>query len=194
MGLGGAFYGTAAAGGTAPRELGTAFQLTPPSAPGGAWTQTVLYNFGSGSGEGSTPNTLTITSDGAIYGTTYGTNIWTRGDGTVFALTPPTSPGGAWGYATLVNFGNDRHPASPLVLRDGDLYGAFLDAQGGAVFELQPPPAPGGAWTTTYLHEFTNYQQPVGNLVMDEAGTIFGVTAAAPGQPPSGTVYAITTE
>jgi hypothetical protein len=119
--------------------------------------------------------------------------IWLRLCRAVFALTPPTPPGGAWGHATLVNFGND-HAASPLILRDGNLYATFLDAQGGAVFELQPPSAPGGAWTASYIHQFTNYQQPVGNVVVDDPGTIFGVTAAAPGQPPSGTVYAIATK
>ena len=42
----GALYGTTAYGGL--YSEGTVFKLTPPAKPGGAWTETVLYNFTAG--------------------------------------------------------------------------------------------------------------------------------------------------
>jgi len=41
----GNLYGTTSSGGL--NRLGTAFKLSPPKAGGTAWTQTVIYNFGS---------------------------------------------------------------------------------------------------------------------------------------------------
>jgi len=40
----GELYGTTGSGG-GPAQAGTVFELTPPSAPGGVWTETVLYAF-----------------------------------------------------------------------------------------------------------------------------------------------------
>jgi hypothetical protein len=51
-----------------------------------------------------------------------------------------------------------------------------------------------GAWTMTTLHVFTNGQVPTGDLVVKPDGAVYGTTAAAPGQPAGGTVFAITME
>ena len=91
-------------------HAGTIFELTPPVAPGGAWTETVLHRFGTGK-DGCYPFFApTIASDGSLYGTTYGTIIIITypgyaGDGTVFKLTPPATPGGAWTKTILYSFG-----------------------------------------------------------------------------------------
>src|SRR5579863_6298578 len=45
--LSGKLYGTTSLGG--PSGDGTVFQISPPSSPGGAWTGTLLYSFGSNS-------------------------------------------------------------------------------------------------------------------------------------------------
>ena len=42
----GNLYGTTSGGGLCSYTCGTAFQLSPPSAPGGSWTHTVLHQFG----------------------------------------------------------------------------------------------------------------------------------------------------
>jgi hypothetical protein len=42
----GSFFGTAAGGGA--NGLGVVYQFLPPSQPGGAWTETVLYSFQGG--------------------------------------------------------------------------------------------------------------------------------------------------
>jgi len=190
----GVFYVTMS---NTPGGLGSVVQLTPPAAPGGRWTETLLYRFQSGGDDAGNPNSLTLAGDGTLYGTTYGFDLdGDIGRGTVFQLTPPPSPGGHWSYTALRDF-EDFHPDVPLILRNGNLYGAFESnygsAYGGAVFELQPPSTPGGKWTLTYLHQFTGGQSPFGNLVMDEAGTIFGTTIST-AEPYTGTVFAITTK
>jgi|SRR5580658_426125 hypothetical protein len=195
MGADGVFYGTTLYGGTAPGELGEVFQLTRPAAPGGAWTETVLHNFGYGDGSASSPNSLTVAGDGTVYGTSSGPTFFTNGAGTVFKLAPPSSPGGSWAYTVLKNFGEGGvAPDSPLILRNGNLYGAITSPAGGVLFELQPPATPGGAWTTTYLHNFRNGQMPGGAMVMDSDGTIYGVTVAPRAQQPGGTVFRITSK
>src|SRR5437588_1911087 len=46
----GALYGTTQHGGnTGGSGFGTVFKLTPPQVQGGAWTETILYNFQNGS-------------------------------------------------------------------------------------------------------------------------------------------------
>src|SRR5580658_96706 len=195
MGANGVFYGTTLYGGTAPGEKGQVFQLAPPTAPGGAWTETVLHNFGYADGQAAAPNSLTVAGNGTLYGTTYGTNFFNRGTGVVFDLTPPTSPGGHWVYTVLENFGpGGIHPDSPLILRNGNLYGAISSSAGGVLFELQPPVSAGGAWTTTYLRNFRNGQMPGGAMVMDSDGTIYGVTVAPRAHQPGGTVFRITSK
>jgi hypothetical protein len=196
----GVLYGTTAKGGNAPGQLGEVFQLTPPATPGGAWTLTALYSFGAPGTYVGNPNSLTVASDGTIYGTTYG---WDQdgigtGFGAAFQLTPPASPGGAWTYTNLTTPNPNRHFVTPLVLANGHLYGAYgtgrEGASGGAVFELTPPAAPSGAWTMTTLHTFTDGQLPIANLLVGSHGTVYGGAGAypAPPQPAIGTVYAIT--
>src|SRR5271154_5602458 len=96
----GTLYGTTVSGGAA--GLGTAFALTPPAVSGGAWTETVLYSFGSG-GDGASPYAaLAVGKSGRLYGTTpYGGAF---GSGTVFVLPPPLSQGGSWTETILHSF------------------------------------------------------------------------------------------
>jgi hypothetical protein len=81
IGSGGVLYGTTESGGTS--GSGTVF-LTPPATPGGAWTETLLYNF-TGSSDGSGPWANVIVGEGVLLGTTL--NGGTSGNGTVFSLT-----------------------------------------------------------------------------------------------------------
>jgi len=163
----------------------------------------VLYNFtGSlytGPDGGGPMSGLIEGPDGAFYGTTrYGG----AGFGTVFKLTQPSSPGGAWAETVLYTFPNPfsgdgtdgAYPASPLVLApDGSLCGATAGGGGycistfgcGTVFSLTPPSPPATTWNETVLYRFTGGPdgvQPNG-LVMT-GGTLYGTAAFSQVKPP----------
>jgi hypothetical protein len=190
----GAPYGTTVWGGAA--EMGTVFELTPPAAPGGPWIETVLYSFTGQNGDGYNPYTgVLIGADGALYGTTEGGGIVTSACpsscGTVFVLTRPDSPGGAWKETVLHRFtgqhGNGANPRAALVMSgSGAFYGTTLRGGSGScsdnggtgcgtVFELSPPPSPGNAWTQNALYSFTDQD---GDGAAPNAGVAVGGSGA----------------
>ena len=85
-------YGTTTYGGSSASGGGIVFKLAPPIEPGGAWAESVLYNFCSASGcsDGENPQAgLVQDAAGNLYGTTeYGGNpsCPNNGCGTVFKL------------------------------------------------------------------------------------------------------------
>lgn len=112
IGADGTLYGTTGFGGAdcvAADGCGTVFALSPPSAPGGAWTETVIHSFAGSPGDGTNPAGLTFGKGGQLYGTTHGGGAYggSGGYGTIFKLTPPSSPSGAWTESVQFNF-NDR--------------------------------------------------------------------------------------
>jgi uncharacterized repeat protein (TIGR03803 family) len=201
LGPDGVLYGTTGEGG--PGDWGTFFKLTPPGAPGGAWTEHVLYGF--------TPANP-APSGGVIAGregTYFGTGEGLTGLGTVFELIPP-SAGKGWTESVLYSFTHGTDGYSPFgVISDksGNLYGAALDggnpnpknclsAGCGTVYELSPPAAPGGAWTETTLYDFAGGSDggnPKGPLVLLK-GLLFGATSygGTPNVGSGGTVFRIT--
>ena len=171
----------------------SAFRLKPPATPGGAWTETVLHAFYPSNGPAGNPIALTVAGNGTLYGTAYGNDPpLGGGESTIFQLTPPSAAGAQWTYANLTVPTNTEHFNTPVVIANGRLYGGITTGTGGSIYELLPPSSSGGDWTLTTLYTFTNGQIPSGNLVAGEDGTIYGTTAAAPGQPSGGTVFAIT--
>ena len=87
----GNLYGTTSGGGTSGAN-GTVFELTPPSTSGGAWTESVLWNFGNGT-DGTIPVAgLIMDASGNLYGTTDSGGMYNGG--TVFELMPPSTVGG----------------------------------------------------------------------------------------------------
>jgi len=206
IGKSGVLYGTTFSGGTT--GSGTVFSLTPPPSPGGAWTETVLYNFTGGS-DGGNPNAgPAIGKSGVLYGTT--SSGGTTGNGTVFSLTPPVSPGGAWKETVLHGFtggtgGSEAFSLGGVVIGLGVLYGVTLSGGTGTctyigilgcgtVFSLTPPVSPGGAWTETVLHGFTGDNGggdgafPSG-VVIGKSGVLYGTTIGNTGY---GTVFSLT--
>jgi uncharacterized repeat protein (TIGR03803 family) len=145
VGAGGVLYGTTAFGGSAACGCGTVFQLTPPSAPSGTWTESVIYSFTGSNGDGSGPvASVVVGQNGALYGTTqYG---GTASLGTVFELTRPTVTGGAWTETVLHSFtgenGDGATPVAALVMSStGVLYGTTSGggtAGKGTVFAVAP--------------------------------------------------------
>jgi len=103
---GGALFGTTIYGGIGSCEsdagCGTVFALEPPASTVSPWLQFVLYSF-TGFADGGNPTTsLVIGHEDKIYGTN-GPGF-TSGAGTLFSLTPPSSPGGTWTENVLHDF------------------------------------------------------------------------------------------
>lgn len=192
MDAAGNLYGTTGYDGTGQCTLlgsvvgcGTVYELSPPSQPGGTWTETVLYNF-QGGNDGYVPQgDLVFDKAGNLYGATlfgggrgkncnflYGGNC-----GIIFELSPPKTKGGAWTEKVLHSFagveqwssvGDGGDPNGGLVLDGvGNLYGTtevgdfncpHSSEQGcGTVFRLAPPGGDGGAWAETILHTFKGF-------------------------------------
>jgi len=199
----GQLYGTTEYGGAS--ADGVVFELTPPSAPGGAWTETVLYTFTNQNGDGAFPWAgVVIGPNGVLYGTT--TEGGTAGLGAVYDLAPPATPGAAWTETVLYSFTGTSDGSDPLggviVNSAGVLYGTTLNFGGspscsgyycGTVFALQPPASPGGTWTQTVLHSFSGGSQGAGpwaGLTMGKSGALYGTTSVD-GASNTGTVFAL---
>ncbi|HLW88650.1 MAG TPA: choice-of-anchor tandem repeat GloVer-containing protein [Terriglobales bacterium] len=177
---------------------GTVFELSPPSQPGGSWTETVLYRFTGGADQGYPRGTLIFDSKGNLYGVTdvggYGMN------GTVFQLIPPSTPGGDWTETTLYAFGSHYrdglYPVAGLAFDEsGNLYGTTGGGGNkgcGTVFQLKPP-ATSGEWTEKVVHAFqggTDGSGPTGGLILVR-GALMSTTENG-GQYDQGTVFQIT--
>jgi uncharacterized repeat protein (TIGR03803 family) len=203
IGPGGVLYGTTQLGGTS--NNGTVFSLTPPAAPGGPWTETLLHSFAGAPTDGATPfeARVAIGPGGVLYGTTY--NGGTSNNGAVFSLTPPAAPGGAWTETLLHSFaGSPDDGANPqegvVISGAGILYGTTVSGglsdcifeYCGTAFSLKPPASPGGAWTETVLYRFNNSigSNPEGSLVIG-SGVLYGTTSLG-GTASNGTVFSLT--
>jgi uncharacterized repeat protein (TIGR03803 family) len=195
---GGNLYGTTQCGGANgddPFCTGTVFELTPPSALGGNWTESILWSFDGT--DGLYPSAgLIMDAGGNLYGTTacggtYG-DCGNSDGGTVFELMPPSISGGKWTESVLWNFGNgiDGHsPYAGLIMDTaGNLYGTTGGGfngpgggtyNGGTAFELTPPSISGGNWTESILRSFGNGsdgQTPNASLIIDSGGNLYGTT------------------
>jgi uncharacterized repeat protein (TIGR03803 family) len=186
----GSLYGTLRY--AAPNENASAvFRLT--KLASGSWKEGRIYEFANQSLD-LTDAGVIADKAGNLYGTTYlgGTGSCQDGCGTVFELSPPSSPGDGWTETTLYNFtgtGGDADPRGALVFDSaGNLYGTSFGQDGtdGEVFELSP--ATGGGWTEAVLYSFTGGEdgsRPMSNLVLDDAGNLYG-TAFGSGRISSG--------
>jgi uncharacterized protein (TIGR03437 family) len=190
IGAGGVIYGTAAGGNA---DGGAVFSLTPPTSPSGVWVEALLYSFPAG---GVGPSALAIGGGGVLYGaTTYGgtagtallCNFLPSGCGTVFSLTPPASPGGAWTAATLYSFtgrNDGAYPAGVAIGSGGVLYGVGSNGGSsggggnGVVFALTPPgkQSGSGAWTESVLYSGGS----TANLAIGAGGVLYAVIRSSP--------------
>jgi uncharacterized repeat protein (TIGR03803 family) len=186
----GNLYGTTQAGGS--NNTGTVFELSPPSTPGGNWTETVIYFFPADGSQGYWPfGRLIFDGIGNLYGTTEfggtgtaGANCAISGCGTVFQLKPPATAGQSWTGSVLYNFGSfdgdGIEPGRGLAFRLGSLYGTTQSGGGydnGTVFRLA---LDHGIWTETLLYSFTGTEGavPLGRLILDNEGNLYGTTRA----------------
>jgi uncharacterized repeat protein (TIGR03803 family) len=174
----GNLFGTTTEGGSGKCTggCGTVFELKP--APGGSWTETVLYSF-QGGDDGAAPAAgLVFDRAGNLYGTTIGGGPSL--DGTVFQL---MRSDGSWKETVLHRFtGSDgAYPVDSLILDDaGNLYGTTVFGgrfNGGTVFQLTHS----GTWTEAVLYHFTGGNDgldPEAGLSLDQRGALYGTTIA----------------
>ena len=174
---------------------GEVFELSPPSSPGGAWTETVLYTFCSltNCADGSDPYNagVVLDSQGNLYGTTKGGGQC-GGCGVVYELSPPSGGGAPWTETIIFAFqegldsglGGATAPFGGVVFdSNGNLYGTTefggVNAWGN-VYELSPPSIAGGSWTGTNLYSFCSVifcvdgRNPQSGVVLDSQGNIYG--------------------
>ena len=179
----GILYGATNYGGAS--GMGIVYELAPPVTPGGAWTETILHNFGGI--DGAYPYaSLALAASGTLYGTTELGGA--SGNGTVFELVPPSGSGEPWTETVLYNFsgGSDGYSpyAVPTIGATGALYGTTVaggSSDKGTVFKLTPPGTGGGAWKETVLHNFNGSDGgfPYAGVVFGANGAIYGTTAGS---------------
>jgi uncharacterized repeat protein (TIGR03803 family) len=151
--------------------------------------ETILYNFGSYSGDGILPSGALIRdAAGNLYGTTQSGG--TLGLGTVFKLDTIGKE------AVLHNFaGGTKDGEVPFLaglVRDskGNLYGATNEGgrfSFGTVFKL----APSGKETLLHSFDGKDGKIPYGSLILDGKGNLYGTTSAG-GAYGGGVVYEVT--
>jgi hypothetical protein len=144
-------------GGDCTWGCGTVFELAPPAVSGGVWTETVLYHFEAPYAppyttcpaqqcDASDPaGGVVFGPNGVLYGTTVQGGPFSTG--TIFGLTPPASPGGAWTEAVLYDAsfyaptgGYTSFPSSPyagLTAGKGGVFYGTGTGDAGMVFALK---------------------------------------------------------
>src|ERR1700730_4682812 len=177
----GDLFGTTVYGGTS--DLGTAFELMPPTTPGRHWKETLLYSFGQNT---CYPQTnLTFDLKGNLFGTAGGCPYQPP---IVFQLTPPAVRGASWTETVLHSFTNGRDartPDSGVVLdASGNVYGATASGalrNKGVIFQLKPAAIQGGTWSENVLYNFLDRSDggiPGAGPILGADGALYGTTTA----------------
>ena len=187
----GNLYGTTYAGGVS--NDGTVFEVTR------AGKERILYSFAGGADGANPIAALAIDKAGNLYGTT--TSGGSSGKGTVYMLSVPTLPGGAWKEKVLHAFGTGTDGAIPVagatLDTSGNLYGT-TSAGGtygyGTVFQLKRSAS---SWSENILHDFALGSDggiPYAGLVLDSKGILYGAATEGGGGASSGggTVFELT--
>jgi uncharacterized repeat protein (TIGR03803 family) len=184
----GNLYGTA----------GSAFELSPDR---NSWTELILHEFPSFSGDGVDPYAgLIMDAVGNLYGTTEmgGTNNACGGGcGTAYELSPTSD--GKWKETIVHNFrsfpGDGDFPSLGALAIDesGSLFGTTTgggETGWGTVYKLTH--RSGGKWKETILHNFApgnGGEQPGAGVIRDKAGNLYGTTVGGGSGCDCGVVY-----
>jgi uncharacterized repeat protein (TIGR03803 family) len=193
----GNLYGTAYYGGSGVAcgvsgGCGVAFELSPPSSPGGVWTETIVHNFctevvTNQCLDGDLPaSQLVLDGSGNLYGTTGGGGAGYGNSGTVFEF---SRGAGGWEETVLYNFcslGQESfcpdglYPRAGVIFdKSGNLYGTTTSGGsansigGGTVYELSPGSS---AWSEAILLAFpspTSASDPEAAVSFDGLGNLY---------------------
>jgi len=164
----GNIYGTTPHGGQGAN--GVVYKLTRSN---GGWTETVLYRFQGGDGDGAIPYAgVAFDQAGNLWGTTGFGGPYDNG--TVYELVPS---GGSWTESVVHYFLGASDGANPyaglIVDQSGNFYGATYGYDGTTpkVYELS---SANGGWTYSVLYSLGFNQGIIGKLAMDAAGNLYG--------------------
>jgi uncharacterized repeat protein (TIGR03803 family) len=199
QGADGNFYGTTSGGGA--YAAGTVFKMV---VSGNSATLQVLHSFSGADGNGPVAGLLQATTDGYLYGTTYGGGAFSRGE--VFKVDTKGQ-----NFSILHSFsGTDgESPVAPLVQDSaGNFYGttwAGGDFSCGPYFWTANYPYPGGAGygcgtvfkmdpagNVTVLHVFEeppDGNAPYAGLLFGTDGNLYGTTYFGGTSTSFGTVF-----
>jgi uncharacterized repeat protein (TIGR03803 family) len=169
----------------------------------GTWSETTLYNFcaATNCADGWEPSgRLLMDAGGNIFGTTQGGGAGAQctadhGCGVAYALTAAGKYKVLYNFCSRNNCRDGQYPASGII-KDaaGDFAGTTYGGgtgPGGTVFSLHH----GTTWTEAVLYDFCSAQNctdgggPTAPLVVDNAGNLFGTTAAGGANGDYGTVF-----
>ena len=209
----GNLYGTTSAGGiqSCSGGCGIVFKLQPPSLPGGAWTETVLYRFkgvpsGNGNGDAASPNGMVFDRHGNLFGMAYGGGYCHTDEtgtycyGAVYKLTAPAGSGHPWTEHVLYRFyGPSGAPQSAIFDKSGNLYGSAVWGKYGfgMIFTLHPSTTTRSSWVESAVYNLKGGSDGafvVTGLAFDESGKLYGSTLGGGlNSPPGyGTVIQLT--
>jgi hypothetical protein len=202
----GNLYGVTAGGGICllphyeSYPCGIVYELSPPANTGGAWTETVLYEFGTNLADGSNPaGNLVRDKWGNLYGVTVYSSSSSNGGtgcGDFYELSPPSQQGGPWTETILYTFQgylyNDGCEPMGRLVSDakGNIYGptalggalaSSMPPKGystGGIFEMSPPTTAGGAWTESFTQSLGGGIYPEGGLTIDRKGILYGTVGS----------------
>jgi uncharacterized repeat protein (TIGR03803 family) len=188
----GKLFGVAGTGGTGTCSggCGYLFEITPPTAAGGAWSKMDVFDFPAAD---TSCSISASDAGGNLYGVGGGTAV---PNGTICKLIRPVATGESWAFTNLYEFrgvarghsiGDGSGPLGVTFDRKGNLWGATASGgycqqfEGGScfgtLFLLTPPSTPAGTWTESVLHRFSNGDQnPISGVVIDKAGALYGIT------------------
>lgn len=169
----GAVYGTTLLGGDTPCACGTVFKLS----SAGEW---ILLHVFHGY-DGANPAAGLIMDElGNLYGTTSQGGAGSSSYGTIFKMTPPSSPTGHWTESVLYSFSGGTDGAHPYagLFRDsiGNMYGT---TNGGGKYGLGTVFKLGIGGDLTVLYSFAGApdgQHPYGGVVQGSNGNLYGTT------------------
>ena len=189
QGADGNFYGTTEYGGT--WNAGTVFKITP------AGVFTTLYNLGTGTNDGSLPNSALIqATDGNLYGATPAGGQWNWG--TIFKITTAGAFTTLYSFCSQMNCPDGLAPQGLVQATDGNLYGTAggggstsngCGSGCGTIFKITTA----GLLTTLHDFVYTDGEGPSAALLQATDGTLYGTTlgggASCEGSHGCGTVF-----
>jgi uncharacterized repeat protein (TIGR03803 family) len=185
----GNLYGTTYAGGASGN--GTVFELVAPKVKTAAWTEKVLYGFGTGTDGAAPVGRVIFDSAGNLYGTTSAGGA--SGYGTVFQLQANAN----WAENILHSFQNADDGYTPYAGLVADASGNFYGAAtaggsngGGTIFELSPS---NGSYSFTIVTSVPGWgvSGTFRDVLVQPNGVIYATTHCD-GADSAGSIYELT--